>query len=287
MKRFRFLLILGLSLLAMSAAAAGNEKKEALPNPFVAVFIDSKTENTLGPFPYDRAKTAQAIRKFREAGAKAVIIKYFLDLPKPGTGDDELAEEIKQLPALFQARFDASEAHPNPLPERFNYAARVQGDTKTLLTGKSGWLPLEKFSRNSVGIGFVDVFREGISRVPLVVRYGSVVVPSLWLAALEQALGKPAQIVLGKEVTIGAWSLPVTASGEADFELPAADQIDSLSLIDVLQGKVAPGRLAGKVVILGWDTEKTPLFDTKLGKLRLHRIFYHALVGLFSALRAR
>lgn len=103
----------------------------AATNPFVAVFIDAKTEKSLGPFPYDRLKTAQAIAKLHEYGAKGVVIKYFIDQPRPGTGDDALALEFKKIPVLLQAQFDESEKTPNPLPAHFNISNQLQGKKKS------------------------------------------------------------------------------------------------------------------------------------------------------------
>src|ERR1700741_1748893 len=95
------------------------------PHPFAAVFVDDATEQALGPFPYDRGLYAQAIESLRQAGAKAVVIKYFLDQAKPGDGDDQLAAEMKKIPVLLQARLDNSESHPNPLPLTLDRSASL------------------------------------------------------------------------------------------------------------------------------------------------------------------
>ncbi|MBI2522308.1 MAG: CHASE2 domain-containing protein [Bdellovibrio sp.] len=264
----------------LSVAALSITVIQAAPNPFVAVFIDAKTEKGLGPFPYDRAVTAQAISKLREAGAKGVVIKYYLDQALPGTGDDDLALEIKRFPVLLQARFEADEKAPNPLPARFNMAARVQGKSDKLLTGKSGWIPLAKLSQNCAGVGFVDVASEHESEVPLVVNYRSMLVPSLWLAALELLEGAKAKVVIGKQATIGKLRLSVNDAGESKYQLPASDKIDALSFVDLVGGRIERKKIAGKIVILGVDVEKIPTFETKIGKIGIHRLFYHTLVGL-------
>ena len=150
---------------------------QAATNPFIAVFIDAKTEKALGPFPYVRIQTARAIAKMREAGAKGTVIKYYLDQALPGTGDDELAAELKRFPVVLQARFDEDEKTPAPFPTRFDISNRVHGNTDKLLKGKSGWIPLEKLSKNCAGFGFVDVASESGMQVPLIVSYQSHLVP--------------------------------------------------------------------------------------------------------------
>ena len=257
---------------------------KATPNPFpfVAVFIDAKTEKILGPFPYDRSKTAQAISKLRENGAKAVVIKYFIDQPRPGTGDSELAMEIKKIPVLLQAQFDETEKMPNPLPEHFNISNKLQGNTNKLLSGTSGWIPLKKFIQNCAGLGFVDVANPNKPLVPLVVKYQSIIMPSLWLAILELLEDSKAKIVIGKNATIGKLVIPVNDIGEARYELPTKDIIDSISFIDLLEGKINRKRLLGKIVILGVDLNTIPTFETKIGRIGSHRLFYHSLMGLLK-----
>jgi CHASE2 domain-containing sensor protein len=253
--------------------------------PFVAVFVDDATEKILGPFPYDRSKYAQALAALRKAKAKAVVIKYFLDQSKPGDGDDRLANEMKTLPVLLQARLDPAEPHPNPLPSRLDRGPQIKGDKDKLLSGQSGWIPLEKFSRYCTGIGFVDISsKDDVLNIPLVLRYQNRVVPSLELAALELALGKTAQIQLGRRMVLDGYSLPLDASSQVRVHLPAQDKIDSISFIDVMLGKFDRKRVEGKIVILGFDAKETPTLPTFLGPLRIHRLFFYSLVNLFEQL---
>jgi hypothetical protein len=261
--------------------------QESPQNPFIAVFVDDATEKALGPFPYDRSKYAEVISTLREAKAKAVVLKYFLDQAKPGGGDDELSVEIKKLPVLLQARFDQSEPHPNSLPVSFGCGSRVRGDTSALLSGQSGWIPLEKFSQGCVGIGFVDIAsKNDVLNIPMVIKYRGCVLPSLELAALELALGQPASIFLGDKISFASHSLRVNASGQIHVQLPAKDQIDSISFVDVIKGNFDKKRVAGKIVILGFDAKETPVLATSMGPLRVHRLFYYSLESLYEQLEA-
>ena len=256
-------------------------------NPFVAVFVDDATEKVLGPFPYDRSKYAEALKSLRQAGAKGVVVKFFLDQAKPGTGDDQLAAEIKLLPVLLQARLDPKEPKPNTFPPRFDRAGEIKGDAASLLSGESGWIPLEKFSRNGVGIGFVDIASPAnILSIPMVLRYQKALVPSLELTAVEMALGKTSQIELNKQLTLAGHHLPLSAPGEISVQLPAKDEINYISFIDVLNGKVDPKKIAGKIVVLGFDAKETPTLPTTLGPLRIHRVFFYSLESLYEQLIA-
>src|SRR5438874_80021 len=70
----------------LPAHAEGSPTRDRL-NPFVLVFIDSATEKSLGPFPYDRGLYAKAVERAASLGARGVVVKFFLDKPKSPDGD--------------------------------------------------------------------------------------------------------------------------------------------------------------------------------------------------------
>jgi hypothetical protein len=260
---------------------------EPLKSPFAAVFVDDATEKEMGAFPYDRSKYAEVISALREAKAKAVIIKYFLDQPKPGAGDDKLSAEIKKIPVLLQARIDPAQPKPNSLPVSFGCGSQVKSDNQNIFSGLSGWIPSEKFSEGCAGVGFVDIAsKNNILNIPMVLKYKDTVFPSLELAALEMAFGIPAQITLGDKVTLAGHSLPVDASSQVLAKLPAQNQMDFISFVDVIKGNFDKKRVADKIVILGFDAKETPVLATPLGLLRIHRLFYYSVVSLYEQLEA-
>ena len=58
---------------------------------FAVVFITQATEAKHGRYPLDRALLAQAVERAADAGAKGVIIKFFLDQARTTEGDRRLA----------------------------------------------------------------------------------------------------------------------------------------------------------------------------------------------------
>lgn len=120
----------------------------------------------------------------------------------------------------------------------------------------------------------------------MVIKYRGCVLPSLELAALELALGQPASIFLGDKISLASHSLRVNASGQIHVQLPAKDQIDSISFVDVIKGNFDKKRVAGKIVILGFDAKETPVLATSMGPLRVHRLFYYSLESLYEQLEA-
>src|SRR6059036_2240788 len=129
-----------LLLIAASVLVVAHVRAEVpTDSRFVAVFIDTKTENALGPFPYDRAVLAKAIDKAVESGARGVVLKLFIDKPRTVDGDRALVNAAKRTKLILQARIDNNEPTPNPLANRFALHMPIDGK---MLSGKSGWLPL-------------------------------------------------------------------------------------------------------------------------------------------------
>lgn len=276
MKYFASLAIL------LTAAPAYTAESSA---PFVAVFVDARTERSrLGAFPYDRSVYAQAIRKVEAAGGRAVVLKYFLDQSKPGKGDAELAQAMGRMPTLLQMSAAMDEAAPNAFDERF-YALGISSDAAAAVEGSQGWLPLAEFSQVSAGVGSVDL-REAArpDRVPLLARYQGRLVKSLWLLALEQALGAKARIDAGRSVTMHEKAVPVTPRNEVEVTMPIDEPLDALSLIDLLDGRIKRTRLQGKVVVLGYIGSKAETFQFKGRTFSTHELFYLELLGLYRRL---
>jgi CHASE2 domain-containing sensor protein len=286
----QFILSIGIGTLALLSNLLTPLKTlaaESVKSPFVAVFVDDATEKVMGAFPYDRSLYARAIAALRSAKAKGVVIKFFLDQNKTTAGDDSLAAEIKKIPVLLQARLDPTEPHPNPLPVSFGCDQRVKGDSHAIYGGQSGWIPLEKFSQGCAGVGFVDLAsKNDVLNIPLALKYEDNLMPSLDLIALEMAFGAQAQIKPGGKLTLAGHNLPLDASGQVHAKLPTTDTIDSISFADVMKGTFDKTKVAGKIVILGYDAKETPTLPTPQGPIRIHRLFYHCLENLYEQLMA-
>lgn len=230
------------------------------------MFVDSRTEaGRLGAFPYDRAVYAQAILAAKKEGARAVVLKYFLDQPKTAAGDAALARAMQELPAFVQFAVSLEEPRPNALPERFFIGPK--GSTLAYaVEGDEGWLPLPLFAKASAGAGFVDIADEGaLEQVPLVGRYKGRPVKSLWLVVVEWANQRPV----------------ISPKKEATVIWPAASEVGPLSMIDLLDGKIPAGALKGKIVVLGYSGPKAGTFKMKSGTVSAHEAFYLALLGLY------
>jgi adenylate cyclase len=265
--------LMAASVVAASGRAAAEERGP--DSPFVAVFIDAKTEKTLGPFPYDRAILAKAIDKSVESGVRGVVLKLFVDKPKTARGDGALVDAAKRTKLLVQARLDDSEPHPNALPDRFALTAPIEGK---LLSGRSGWLPLPELSGAAHDLGFVDY--RVIERMPLFERYDGKLVKSLCLSCLELALGTRAQIVTAHSVRIGDKTVELDEYGEIGVEYPTKDDLRSISFSDFIEQPARP-ELKDRIVIIAYDSERFEPVKTPAGAIRPHRAFVYALTSMY------
>lgn len=270
---------------AASSILSSPVRATAAGSPFVPVFVDHKTEDRLGPFPYDREVYARALKAARTRGARAVVIKYFLDQPKSEAGDAALEAEMRKIPTFLQARIDEEEKEPNPFPEKFVLRG-ARRDASAGVAGASGWIPLKRFSSAARGVGFVDLADAAKPlQVPIVERYRGRVVPSLYLSVLRFLFGR-GLAVTGGAITLGKRSVRLNAANEFVLPPPAAPA-RHISLIDLLDGAVPESRLRGKIVVLGYDGKNQPIFQLPAGPLGAHRLFYEVLTGLYDALAPR
>ena len=245
--------------------------------------IDKKTEAVLGPFPYDRSVLAKAVQRSAGLGARGVVLKFFLSIPKSESGDRELAEAMKETPVLLQAGYDQPLQEPGTLPDRFLWGNVSPGNVKAHAASKWG-MPLPQLSAAAYDIGFVDSFAQ--DRFPVLELYNDHYVKSLALAVLELALNRKAQITPGESLKFGEKQVALDAFSQAAIHFPKQDDLAYIPLVDFLGSAPLP-QVKDRIVIVGFDAERFQPIQTPIGMVRPHRVFYYALVSLYKSLRPR
>ena len=224
----------------------------------VVVGIDRKSIDDIGePWPWSRTLHARLARQI--ARAKPAMIVYDVVFQPPKSDDVELARVFRTTRVVGAAQLDLE-----------------RGRRLFVGTGAGG---ASEIVRAAADVGFANITpdpADGVTRsLPLVVEDPSgELLPALSLAALrtvEQLDG--ALIVRPDGVEIAGRFVPA-----ADYALfnvnyaeglgPTPTRSGYLSAIDVIQGKVAANRLAGKIVFIGatdptlGDTRITPVAKT-------------------------
>lgn len=249
-------------------------------SPFQAVFVTDDDAAKLGGFPLPRRRYAEALYAAKRAGAQAVILKFFMDQPSRNPADDAaLAEAIKNcgIKVVLQARLEGTEKKSNPLAGRF-----IRSDLPSLdgtFNGCSGWLPLPVFADGAYAVAFVD----GLNPVPVIEMYRGHPMPSLFLVALELALGKTTWTPTA--MTLNSVTLPMRG-GKIEMALPPKDVFPSFSLSALLDGKTE-NALKGAIVIIGYDGREMHTFPTPIGSVKAHRLFFYELDLAYSAFSKR
>lgn len=274
----KYFLVLAVLLLVNGSGTASTDE-----NPFICVFIDHKTEQVLGPFPYDRKIYAQAVQVLIEYKARAVVMKYFLDQPKNSKGDQLLAQTFYKIPSFLQARM-IREDKPNPLSGRFIYT-NIAGKVTSIIEGQSGWIPLKIFSDNCYDLGFVDIKTAGNNDlIPVIEKYQGNIYRSLYLSVLEYIFGR-SEIEAGKSLKINNKVLALEQNNEVRINYPEKDTLEYISFIDLINQKADHSRLENKIIILGYDGDKIDTIKIKTGNIRSHRVFYYILQDLYNRIR--
>jgi hypothetical protein len=265
-------IVTSLVLLFLSAQIASSQ------TPFVLIMYDGRSEKELGAFPPSRTVWAKAIEALDRLDARAVVMKFFFDLPRSDAEDKALAKAMEGLPTILQARIDDAEPEPNPLDTRF--AVTLPSVPNPFIHGGSGWLPLAALSRVAYDVGFVDIARA--DSIPMLVTYRGKTYKSLWLSALQLAV--PGLTVGEKAVTAPGRAVALNRYGEAPVTYPKKDEIEYRGVADLLRGDVDRTMVAGRVVIVGYDGDTQDLLSTPVGKMKAHRAFWYSLLDLYRRL---
>ncbi|OHD57965.1 MAG: hypothetical protein A2014_01030 [Spirochaetes bacterium GWF1_49_6] len=257
-----------------------------IQDPFTFISIDCKTEEKLGiNFPFDRSVYAEMINHLKNYQPKAIVLKFFFDLPKSKKGDQQLADSFKGIPVFLQATIN-QENSPNAFLPRFNI---FKNNSKNILTPfcvakeKNGWIPLPIFQTNCYDIGFVDVYPTALSKVPLLTKYGDEYYKSLWFSIFT-FIYPDAELVPGEYLNIKGKKISVTKYNEISIILPGLSITNNriISAIDIMEDKTDKKLIKDKIVILIFSGKMFNEQYKSKGQMTPHEIFLLMLTGLYN-----
>jgi adenylate cyclase len=242
-----------------------NMRGALTPNPDIAIIaIDDKSIAELGRFPWTRTEYARLINKLSEAGAKVVLFDAFFPEHESEQADQAFASAAKLAGNVVLAtHFD--------FDQNFN------------ISGQLGSIP--EIENSVSGVGHINFLPEndGVNRRNmLLIDDGGKLKPSLGLMGAMAALGEKEFVPGAFEVTLGQRHIPVSADYPAkgiyaawvNFTGPPGIY-PRFSFSDVVNGRVAPALLKGKVLFVGatalgvYDMRVTP-FDGNTPGVEVH-----------------
>lgn len=267
--------------------------------PVRIIDIDDESLARLGQWPWPRTRIAELVAKLQSTGAAAIAFdamfaepdrtspRAMLGVWKPSSDlrnalvtlpdhDAILAQTLERgevvlghalqhdgkPPPHFARPYSMVNLGSSPLPFLHAYAGSVT--SLPILQDASAGNGAISFNPDSDGI---------VRRVPLILRLGDEVVPSLIAEALRVAQGERNYFIKTgdiegegvQEVRIGAFTIPTTSRGEfwVHYTLPVKERY--VPAWKVLAGEVPEDRLAGHILLVG--TSAQGLMDLRFSPL--------------------
>ena len=265
-------------------------------SPVVIVDIDEASLKEIGQWPWPRTVVADLVSKLKERGAVAIgfdIIFAEPDRMSPAVAvesfrglDDETRSKLASLPSNDEVLADAMKRarvivgqSGSPLSQPRSDAEKalqtgfaiIGPDPTPLLVTFKGLLrnvPLIEQAAAGRGVLSIDPDRDGIiRRVPVILTAQDVLVPSLAMEMLRVVTGSGAIQVRADEagvqsVGVRGLAVPTDNRGRVWVHFNKIDRERSyVSAKDLLQGRLPPDRVRGRLVLVG--TSAIGLFDIK------------------------
>lgn len=244
------------------------------PSDIVIATIDEKSLEKLGRWPWSRDKIAKLIDKLSELGAEVIALDIILSEREPH--DPLLAESIKKagnviLPVVFM--FDKEDFSQAEIFSNYALSFYKSDLNKFFpIRAKRVLTPLPEFIEHALALSHINIFpdSDGVVRwETLYIEYGGYLIPSLSLKVVSHYLGLPDEKMLilpGQGIYIGKNFLPTDSSGRILIPYYGGfGHFQHISIVDILEGKVAKREVEGKIVLVGataigiYDLRVTPL----------------------------
>lgn len=285
--------------------------------PVRIVDIDEDSLKKLGQWPWPRTLLADLVDKLGQQGAAAIAFDMVFPEPdrlSPGTAVQywpqssiiaQIKPELDKLPSNDQVFAEAIGSAPvvlgfiaspytDTLPETKAGFAHGGDDPRLFAPYYPGSAASLKVLQDpAVGAGalnWIPEFDQIIRRMPIVVRVGDTLFPSLSAdvlrlaqgastyvvkssgASSEQAFGEKTGIV---KVRVGDFEIPTEANGQMWVRFTPQNRARYLPAWQVLNGEIGEDQIAGRIILIGTsaagllDLRATPL-EASVPGVELH-----------------
>ena len=178
-----------------------------LSQDIAIVEIDEKSISQYGQWPWKRDVIADIIWRLREAGAGVIVLPILFSEQDRLGGDDALVQAIKDNGVVI-AQVGTTQTNKNAVPRG---VAKI-GDPMPWLFEWPGMLgPIETLGNTAAGVGVLNTAPEidgVVRRLPLLMRVGDEVYPSIAIETIRVAVGDPSYQVKAGEGGIIAMRIP-------------------------------------------------------------------------------
>ena len=218
----------------------------------IIVEIDEKSIEQNGQWPWKRTVLADVIWRLREAGAGIIVLPILFSEEDRLGGDMDLAQALVQN-GIVIAQAGTTQTNKNAVPRG---VAKI-GDPLPWLFEWPGMLgPIPLLGDNVDGVGVVNTTPEidgVVRRLPLLMRVGDEVYPSVALEVIRVAVGDPSYQVKAGAGGVIAVRVPkfktIKTDQYARIWLRWNKEFKTISITDDFKS------VAGKTVIIGNTAE--------------------------------
>jgi adenylate cyclase len=220
----------------------------------ILVEIDEKAIEANGQWPWNRSVLADTIGKLREAGAGIIVLPILFSEEDRLGGDEALIAQLLNNGVVI-AQVGTTQTNKNAVPRG---VAKI-GDPMPWLFEWPGMLgPIQDIGEAADGVGVINTAPEidGVTRrLPLLMRVGDEVYPSIAIETIRVAVGDPSYQVKAGEGGIIAMRVPkyqtIQTDPNAQIWLRWNKKFPAISLSD----EELYSAVQGKTVIIGITAE--------------------------------
>ena len=241
----------------------------------VIVDIDERSLSTIGQWPWPRNKVGQLIARLREMGASTVALDIvFAEPDRSADGDAALAAALREGRVVmgYAMRFDAvaedaAQRGPGCVLHPIGLAVVQSGDENAeppYFHATSATCALPSLAQAAGATGFLNAAPDAdgiLRRVPVLMELDGRIYPSLALAAVTHADGRPGRDndatlrvanVNATTLTFGARTVSLDGKGDLLLRFRGRKRtFPYISAAEVMNGRIAAGTLRDKIAFVG------------------------------------
>jgi adenylate cyclase len=257
------------------------EKKQS--DEVIFVEFGEKSVQKFGQWPFDRRDIAKTIIELREAGAGVIAVPILFSEKDRAGGDTDFTKSL-ETGGIVISQTPTTQSRPADAVRR-GFAAIGNTPDTWVYTWPGAVSPLRPFADAAEGVGVLAATpeRDGVvRRLPMLVRIGTSLYPSLVLETLRTAAGDPSYQIKTGEAGIEAVRIPQFPAINTDEKgriwlawNTSFERIEATELI--------PEKIKDKIVILGLTIEGVGgIIATPVGEKWSHEIQANALQTLID-----